>query len=241
VNQNPNNSESYRIRLEYRFFSSTLEGNAAKGTGGVPGTEFDLKDDLGFVDDRTWEARGAIKVGAKWKLRGGYTALDWGGQIDLAGRIRFDDTTFNAGESVSSSLKGGYYGGDLEFDVVSKPQGFFGITAGARAPDIDFVIAAPNSGKREQGTYRPVSPVLGVIGRLYAGKLSLEGSVATFAEISGRKVTEAEIGARIHISDRLALSGGYRYVAFKASSGGDLGDFADIRAAGWVYGLELGL
>jgi len=236
-----NNSESYRVRLEYRWFESNLEGNAAKGVGGVPGTEFDVVEDLAFVDERTWELRGAIRVGAKWKLRGGYTTIEANGQTELARRIRFDDTNFNAGETVASSLKGGYYGGDLEFDLVSRPQGFFGVTAGARAPDVDYVIAGPNSGKREQGTYRPFSPVLGIIGRIYAGKLSLEGSGGSFAEISGRRVTEFEAAARCHISDRLAVSGGYRYIAFKASSGGDLGDLADFTSSGWTYGIELGL
>jgi len=241
ANTRGSNAEAYRIRIEYRFFESTLEGTAAKGIGGVPGTTFDVKEDLGFTDDRTWEARGAIKLGVKWKLRGGYAALDWAGQVDLASRIRFDDTTFNAGENVASSLKGGYYGGDLEFDFLSRPQGFLGVTAGARAPDVDFVISAPDSGKRELGTYRPVSPVLGLIGRFYAGRLSIEGAAATFAEISGRKIIDAEIGARIHISDRLALSGGYRYVAFKANAEGESGDFADFKASGWTYGIELGL
>jgi hypothetical protein len=46
---------------------------------------------------------------------------------------------------------------------------------------------------------------------------------------------------RIHISDRLALSGGYRYLSFKAEQGGDLGDMADFKISGWTYGIELGL
>mgnify|MGYP001495199127 CR=1 FL=1 len=100
----------------------------------------------------------------------------------------------------------------------------FVVTAGARAPDVDYVLASPDAGKRELGTYRPVTPMLGIIGRVYAGKVSIEGSGATFATISGRKSVEAEIGARIHLSDRLALSGGYRYLSFKATAKGDVGD-----------------
>jgi len=236
-----NNSEAYRLRIEYRFFESNIEGNAAKGFAGVPGTEFDVVQDLAFVDKRTWELHGAIRIGAKWKLRGGYTTVEANGQTELARRIRFDDSVFNTGETVASSLKGAYYGGDLEFDFVSRPEGYFGVTAGARAPDVDFVIAGPNSGKREQGTYRPITPILGIIGRFYAGRVSFEGSGGSFAEISGRRVTEFEGSARIHISDRFALSGGYRYIAFKASSGGELGDLADFTDSGWTYGIELGL
>jgi hypothetical protein len=166
--------------------------------------------------------------------------VDYAGDQPAPRRLRFDDTVFNSGERVASTLKGGFYGGDLEFDFVNRPQGFLGLTAGARAPDVDFVIAAPDSGKREQGTFRPVTPVVGLIGRLYIGRVSVEGAAATFVEVSGRKATEAEIAARIHLSDRLAVSGAYRYVAFRAGAeeGGDLADFT---AQGWTYGIEIGL
>lgn len=230
--------ENYRLRAEYRWFSTTLEGTAAKGVFDVPGTTFDVKSDLGFADERTWEGRGTIRVGERWKLRGAYTALDYKGQVELARRIRFDDTVFQAGENVSSSLKGGYYGGELEWDLVIHPKGFLGLFGGARVPDVDVVISSPDRSKRELSTYRPVVPVVGVAGRTYTGKLSLEGFASTFAKVQGRKVTELEITARIHISDKLALSGGYRYVSFKAETGAD---FADFKITGWTYGVELGL
>jgi hypothetical protein len=237
----PNNSESYKIRLEYRLFEAALEGTTAKGFGGVPGTAIDVVTDLGFENDRRWEMRGAIRVSAKMKLRGGYTAIEYGAQKPLDQRIRFDDTVFQSGENLASSLKGAFYGGDLEYDFIARPQGFLGITAGARAPDVDYALSSPDTGKRELGTYRPVTPMLGVIGRFYAGKISIEGSGATFVEISGRKAVEAEIGARFHISDRFAVSGGYRYLSFKATADGDLGDLADFTMSGWTYGIEIGL
>jgi hypothetical protein len=237
----PNNAEAYKIRLEYRFFEAAFEGTTAKGFEDLPGTLVDVQSDLGFEDDRRWEFRGAIRLGGKMKLRGGYTAIEYGGQKILDRRIRFDDTVFQSGEDVASSLKGGFYGGDLEYDLLARAQGFLGVTAGARAPDVDYAISSPNTGKRELGTYRPVVPMLGLIGRYYAGKVSFEGSAATFAEISGRKAVEAEASVRIHLSDRLALSGGYRYLSFKAQEGGERGDLADFTMSGWTYGIELGL
>jgi hypothetical protein len=238
-NQPP--AESYRLRLEYRWFESEIQGTAAQGFAGVPGTEFDVKEDLAMADDRTAEYRGSIRLGEKWKLRGGYTTLDYKGEVVLDRRIRFDDTAFNAGETVASSLKGGYYGGDLEFDIIVHKSGFLGLTAGARAPDVDYVISSPDLGKREQATQRPICPVVGIAGRVYAGRLSLEAVGSTFAKVSGRKVSEFEVGARVHLSDRFAISGGYRYISFKAESGGDLGDFADFQVSGWTYGIEVGL
>ena len=233
--QNPN--ELYRVRVQYGRFSSQLEGTAALGVDGVPGTLFDVKADLAMQDDTTWYVNGTIRIGAKWKLRGGYTALDYNGTTDLALRIRFADTVFAKTETVSSSLKGGFLSGDLEWDFVTTPMAYLGVSAGARAPDVDTVLVSPDFGKREQATYRPVSPVVGLAGRAYAGRVSLEGFASTFVRISGRKVTDMEITTRLHFSSHLCVSGGYRYISFSADNDPDLADF---KLKGWTYGLELG-
>lgn len=232
---NPN--EGYRVRVQYGRFSSQLEGIAALGNGVVPGTEFDVKQDLGMEDETGWFVNGTIRIGAKWKLRGGYTSLDYGGTTVLTSRIRFADTTFNQNETVSSTIKGGFISGDLEWDFVSTPNAYLGLTGGARAPDVDTVIVSPDLGKREQSTYRPVSPVIGLAGRAYAGRMSLEGFASTFARVSGRKVTDAEITARLHFSRHLCVSGGYHYISFSAENDPDLADF---KVTGWTYGFELG-
>lgn len=234
--QHPN--EAYHVRVQYGFFSSQLEGTASKGVLDLPGTGFDVKQDLAMNDDRTWYASGTIRIGAKWKLRGGYVALDYNGTSELAARIRFGETIFGKGETVSSSIKGGYWSGDLEWDFVTTSTAYLGMMGGARAPDVDTVLVSPDFGKREQATYRPVSPVLGLGGRVYAGRLSLEGFASTFARVSGRKMTDVEIAARLHFSPRLCVSGGYRYLRFTAENDPNLADF---KVKGWIYGVELGL
>jgi hypothetical protein len=233
--QNPN--EGYRIRVQYGRFVSQLEGIASLGNGVLPGTEFDVKQDLGMADETTWYVNGTIRLGAKWKLRGGYVALDYAGTTVLDKRIRLGDTNFNQNETVSSTIKGGFWSGDLEWDFVNTGSAYLGVTGGARAPDVDTVLVSPDFGKREQGTYRPVSPVLGLAGRAYAGRVSLEGFAATFARVSGNKVTDAEITARLHFSRHLNISGGYHYISFSAEVDPDLADF---KLKGWTYGLELG-
>ena len=235
VKQNPN--ELYHVRIQYGRFSSQLEGTAALGANGLPGTLFDVKADLAMEDNRTWFAYGTIRLGAKFKLRGGYTSLDYSGTTELTQFIRFGETNFAKTENVSSSIKGGFLSGDLEWDFVQTPMAYLGVSGGARAPDVDTVLASPDFGKREQASYRPVSPVVGLAGRAYAGRLSLEGFASTFARISGRKVTDAEITARLHLSPHFCASGGYRYISFSTENDPDLADF---KVKGWTYGLELG-
>ena len=236
LNQAP--AEKYRLRLEYRWLRSQLEGEVQRGVLDVPGTDFDMKSDLGFADDRTWEARGTIRIGQSWKLRVGYTRLDYLGNIVLDRTIRYGGTSFGRGEDVTSTLKGGYWAGELEWDIVNRKQGYFGFLGGAQAPDVDTVISSPDTGKRVQDTFRPVSPVIGIAGRAYTGRVSIEVFAKSFPKISGRRVTDAEATARIHLSDRFAIQGGYRYLSFKLEQDPDI---ANIKVKGWVYGVEVGL
>ena len=234
--ENPN--ENYRVRIQYGWFSSQLEGTAAKGVDGLPGTEFDVKQDLAMEDNRVWYGNATIRIAAKWKLRGGYTTLEYNGTTTLAKRIRYSETNFGIGETVSSSIKGGYWSADLEWDFVNTGSAYLGATAGARAPDADTVLVSPDYGKRQQDAYRPVSPVLGLAGRAYAGRMSLEGFASTFVRVSGNRVTDLEITARLHFSRHLCISGGYHYISFSAQNDPD---FADFKVKGWTYGVEFGL
>ena len=234
--QNPN--EIYRVRVQYGWFSSHLEGTAAQGSNGVPGTVFDVKQDLAMEGNRAWYGNGTIRLAAKWKLRGGYTSFEYNGTTTLAKRIRFSDTTFGAGENVSSSINGGLVSADLEWDFLSTGSAYLGVTAGARAPYVDTVLVSPDLGKRVQGSYKPVSPVLGLGGRAYAGRMSLEGFATSFVRISGNRITDLEITTRLHFSSHLNISGGYRYISYSAQNDPDFGDF---KVTGWTYGLEFGL
>ena len=49
---------------------------------------------------------------------------------------------------------------------------------------------------------------------------------------------EAETSVRLHISDRLAAMGGYRYVSM---NGKDKQDQVKLKLGGWQFGLELSL
>ena len=49
---------------------------------------------------------------------------------------------------------------------------------------------------------------------------------------------EFETSARVHLSDRLAVQGGYRVLSLDAKDDPDL---VKIRMGGWQFGLELSL
>jgi hypothetical protein len=139
--------------------------------------------------------------------------LDYDGDVILEAPFLFDGTFYRAGARVVTSLKGGLWSGEYQFDVVQTGSAHLGLLLGAKYLDVDSVIVQPEEGLRETGTQRAPVPVLGASGRLYLGRIN-------------------------HISDRFALGGGYRLLNVR---GEDDGDLIRMRIDGFRVGVELGL
>jgi hypothetical protein len=231
--------ERYRLRLEYREWRPDLTGTMQKGSRDSTGTVVDLNDDLALQKDRTFQARGAIQFKPGMKLRASYTRLNYRGDV-LSARhsFRFGETRFVTGNRVVTTMKGAYYSADLEWDVLKGPGGFLGGIVGARMLDVDRTLVAPIDFKREADTLRQPQPVIGVVGRAYAGRLSAEGEVAGLTFGDRGSVFEFDGSARFHLSDRLAVQAGYRALSAKPKNGADAVEF---KMGGWHFGLELSL
>jgi len=231
--------ERYRLRLEYREWRPDLTGNMLKGSRDAAGTVVDFNDDLALVKDRTFQARGEIQFKPGQKLRGSYTKLNYHGDVVSAPHtFNFGESRFITGNRVVTTMKGAYYAADLEWDFVKGPGGFLGGIVGARMLDVDRTIVSPLDDKREADTLRQPQPVIGVVGRAYAGRLSAEGEIAGLSIGSRGSVFEFDASGRFHLSDRLAVQAGYRVLSAKPKDGANAVEF---RMGGWHFGLELSL
>jgi len=231
--------ENYRLRFEYREWRPDLTGTMLKGSRASAGTVVDLNDDLALEKDRTFQARAEIQFKPGQKLRGSYTRLNYHGDIASAPHtFNFGESRFVTGNRIVTTMKGAYYSADLEWDFVKGPGGFLGGIVGARMLDVDRTLVSPIDAKREADTLRQPQPVIGVVGRGYAGRLSVEGEFAGLTFGSRGSVFEFDGSGRFHLSDRLALQAGYRILSAKPKNGADAVEF---RMGGWHFGLELSL
>jgi hypothetical protein len=231
--------ENYSLRLEYREYRPEFDGEIQKGFGDDAGTVLDIVDDLGIEDERTFEARVTFQLKPGHKLRGSYTPLDYAGSVESARRgFQYGQLDVDFGEPVETRMKGTYWSGAYEFDFVRGPKGFLGGTLGAKFVDIDTTIVAVNDGQRELDEWQSPVPALGLISRVYVGRVSLEGEISGFTLGDRGSLIEFDASARIHFSDRLAAEGGYRYLKIR---GEDDRDFGDVSLSGWHFGLELSL
>lgn len=230
--------ERYGMRLEYREYRPKLTGEVQIGADGEEGTLIDLIDDLGLEDKRTFEARVTFKIKTGHKLRGGYMPIDYDGDQEAPRNFTFQGTTYFRTDRVVTSLKGSLYTGDYQWEFYRGPRGFVGALIGARVFDVDTTLVDVDEGVREtESTLAPI-PVIGIAGRGYAGRMSFEGEVSGMSAGSLGTYYEFETSARIHLSDRLAVQGGYRVLSL---TGKDEPDELKFRMGGWQFGLELSL
>lgn len=232
-------AERYTLRGEYLYWSPKLGSTEfQKGSGGKAGTLIDAVENLAVQDDTTFAVKGTLKLGSHFKLRGSWTPLKYDGDVVITKNITFGATTFDRlGRVVTSLRGGGLYTGELEWDLTSVPKAYVGLLAGAKVFDVDYLMVAPSSGKREQVTERVPIPVVGIVGRTYSGRLSFSFD-ASGMTLGSKSVFEMDLGAQLHLSDRLAVKGGYRYLYLKSEDGLD-----SIRSSlgGWHFGVELSI
>jgi len=230
--------EQYGIRVEGRFFQPSFTGTVQKGNGDSAGTVVDINDDLGIADERTFEVHGAIQFRPGHKIRVSFTQVDYDAEVAESRRaFTFAETRYDRFSRLVTSAKGAFYSAEYEWDFFKGPRGYLGVLAGAKLVDIDYVIASPPT-QRETDTLRSPVPSLGAAARLYAGRLSLDGELSGLTLGSRGTVIEMQTSARVHLSDRLALQGGYRLIKMKAEETLDMGD---VRLSGFTFGLELSL
>jgi hypothetical protein len=237
--QDPDNRpgpERYGLRLEYRWFTPDFTGDVRKGN--EIENLVDFVDDLGFVDNSTFDARMAIQFKRGLKLRGSYTPLDYLGDHDAPETFTYGDTRYERDTRVRSSVKGALYTADIEWDFVKAPWGYLGVLFGAKAIDVDTSVVDVADNVREVDTFRVGNPVLGITGRAYSKKFSVDGEFSGLSVGDHGHMYDAATGMRFHVSDKLALMGGYRWIKV---TGKDEPDELHFRLSGWQFGLELSL
>jgi hypothetical protein len=229
--------EHYRLRLEYVYWMAEITGEVQKGATEEVG-RVDLKDDLGVEDENLNEFRAVLRLGSRHKLRASWISLDYDGDVVLDRLFIFDGTIFRQGERTVTSMKGDLWSAEYEWDFLQNSAGHLGLVIGAKYLDVDSVIVQPEVGRRETGTQRAPVPVIGLSGRLYVGRLSFSAEGTGLTIGSRGSLYDVEGQARFHISDRLAVGGGYRWLRARGEEDDDFLLFSD---QGFRFGVELSL
>jgi hypothetical protein len=230
--------ERYTLRVEYREWRPKLSSEIQYGAGGVTGTLLDVERDLGIMDERTFELHGSLQFKPGHRLRFSWTPLDYAGDVIVARSFTFGGRTYTVSSRVVTDLSGDLFSGGYEWDFLKSGKGYLGAFVGGQAFTGDAALEVPDLNVRERRSLTAFEPLLGLGGRTYAGRFSLEGQVSGL--VAGRYGYSYELSgsARLHLSDRAAVQGGYRLVRINAK---DEPDRLRLRLGGWTFGVELSL
>ena len=233
--------ENYKLRIEGFTWGTRIEGQIQKGFGSSPGTLLAITDDLGVQDERTYGGDASIQLVPGIKLRGSYTKIDYAGDTSARQNFSFGEDQYFVGDRVVTSIQGKYYTAALEWDFVKRPQGYLGVFIGAKLLDGDFVLVSPGTGKRDVESGVGGLPVLGVSTRFYSGRrFSAQTEYSGMSIGSRGSVWELDISTRFHLSDRLAVMGGYHRLRLRGEPTKER-DFVEVKLSGIAFGLELSL
>ena len=232
-------SEDYTLRLEYLWWSPRPTGQIQKGLGDFEGTLLEIDEDLGIEKGKANTFHGVLRLGGAWKLRGGWTDLDFSGDVFAARPFLYGTLVTRSGDQVVTSLKGNLITADVEWDFVLQDGGFLGAFAGVRFFDVDTLMVNVATANRVAETDRLPVPVLGLAGRAYLGeRISLEGEVAGITAGSRGHLWEWAVALRIHATQNVAGTTGYRSLSLE---GRDDRDFFGLKLRTWTFGLEISL
>jgi hypothetical protein len=93
------------IELEGRYWFADLDGSAQVTSDSVPGTKFDLTNDLGVEDENLPEVRLTFRTGPNSLIRLAYLYGKFEGDTVLDQTIQFNGTTFAASTPVQSEFE----------------------------------------------------------------------------------------------------------------------------------------
>ena len=232
-------AERYTLRLEYLFWSPAPAGQLQKGVSGFEGTLLDAQEDLGLAEHAANPLRGALRFGESVKLRASWSPIDFRGDTIADRGFVYGTTVVLPGQQVTSSLKGNYVTVELAWDFLRRPQGFLGLLAGVKFFDIDALVLNVDTSDRVVETERLPVPVIGLAGRAYLTRhLSVEGELSGLTLGDRGYVYEIFAAARLHLTDHIAATGGYRKLVLEGRTDRD---YLKMDLGTWTFGAEISL
>jgi hypothetical protein len=231
-------AEQYKFLVAYYYWKPTLTSQVRSSTTAVHGDLLDAKQDLGITDTSTFQIFAVVQLGLGQRLRGSYTKVDYSGNTFAPRPFTFNGVSYGMNNQVLTTIKGAYYQAAYENDFIKRSTGYLGFTIGGELWSGTTSITAPEFGLASAADVSVPVPTVGLTGRVYQGKFSFGGD-ASGLTIGDRGTAYDLNGAvQFHISDHLALEGGYRYVHI---NGQDNLNFLYFHQSGWHFGAELSI
>lgn len=223
----PAMGEKYHVEAVLNFWNPSLDATISSESLGIPGSDIDIKGDLGYEDKSIREYRFVLRPGRKHKFRIAYTPIKYEGDVLLQRTIIFNGIAYTVGLPIQTEFKWNTFRFGYEYDFVYTDRGFAGFILEGRYTNARLGLDSPIDSEFTQA--RGVIPAVGGIGRVYVHK-----RVSITGELTGMKVPEIQgyagsfidfdIYGTVNFNDYVGAQVGYRDLTADYQAKLDLGN-----------------
>jgi hypothetical protein len=227
--------EDYHVEASINFWNPTPDIVVTSESLGIPGTEIDAVDDLGFEKKMFTDFKVTLKATKRFKLRLGYTPIKYTAQATLQRNIIFNGQLYSVGLPVDTELEWHQWRGGIQFDVVSVDRGFLGFIVEAKFTDFRVDLASPLVS--EFTDVKAPIPTVGGIGRVYVAE-----NFAITGELTGLSLTidgdegryfDFDLNGAYYFTPNFGAQGGFRRLSLHYTVDQDTGD---LKLSGIYFG-----
>jgi outer membrane protein len=224
------------VRGTYWF--PDLSATAQSTFGGVPETEFNLKDDLGMDDENFLSGEAFLRFG-RVHFRVGYTKISYDGSATLSQDIEFNGQIFPVNDNVISSLDVKMLDAEVQVDILRPDfvaaSFYLGLIGKVKYVDLDLELTSTTLTEKQD--FQGPVPMVGLAaGAGFLNDLLRVDARVTGMAYSGNHLYEADGFVSLVPFPFLRIQGGYRYLDLKADED-DLR--ADVELKGPYVGAQL--
>lgn len=220
--------EKYHVEVAGSIWNPALFGVISSEQFGIPGSQIDFIDDLGYKKTRFRDFRIVLRPGRKSRFRIQNTPITYTAETNLNRTLVFNGITFPVSVPIQSTFGWKVWRLGYEYDFLYKERGFVGILFEARYTDFSAELRSA-LGNEFTAVKGPL-PAIGGVGRVY-----ILPELALNFEISGFQVPEIDpkykgsyfdwdIHGTFNVNRFVGLQVGWRRVSTLITVEKDMGD-----------------
>jgi hypothetical protein len=209
--------ESYHIEGGADLWFPSITATIASEALDIPGSQIDIKRDLGVSDKRLSALDLVLRPASRHKFRLEYLPIKYEASANVNKDIIFNGIRYRLGLPVNSLLDWKTFSLGYEFDFVEKKWGFVGFILEAKFTDVKVSLNSPLMSEPQFAHARAPIPALGGIGRVYViPNVSITGELSAFKipdSIDNRynaHYVDLNIYGTVNFTNNIGVKGGFR-------------------------------
>lgn len=219
--------ESYWIEAMGGFWNPSPEGLIQSEQFGIPGSDIDFVDDLGYTGKRFTDFRLVLRPGKKHKFRLQYVPVSYASDTLFERSIVFNGVRYDVGLPVNTSLDWTVWRMGYEWDFVYRERFYVGSILEVKYTQVNAELSSPVNPREFTSAKGPI-PSIGGVARVYVlpnAHVSFEISGIKIPRIDDKyeaKYIDWDLGGTFNVTNNFGVTAGYRVmdVMFTADSDG---------------------